>query len=124
MKTGLPGLEHRFGLFQVRPAVHAFQQHHIDLLQQGVDGIDDLDVVFFPKRLGEAGEAVAAGRDVGTAAGKRRHHLDAGQVARRLGAVEQLRECDNVRGVQADDAGPERFGVVAGTGDRRQEHQE
>ena len=43
-------LEDRPHLLQVRPAVDAFQQDHIHLLQQGVDRIDDLDLVLVAQR--------------------------------------------------------------------------
>ena len=71
--------------------------------------------------LGVAGDAVAAGGDVGAPAGVGRHDPDAGQLARRLGVVEHLREGGHVRGVQADDPRAERLvGLRGFTGQGRE----
>ena len=106
----LARLEHRHDLLQVRPAVHALQQHDVDLRRAARrSSRRSRRRTCSRSCLGEALDAVAAGGDVGAAAGEGGHDADAGQVALGLGVVEQLGEGDDVRGVQADDADPERL---------------
>jgi len=84
---GLAGGEDRFDLFEVRPAVDALQQHHVDLLQQLGNGIADLDA-HAAELLGELLHPIGAGRDVRASAGKAGHHLHVGQVALGVGIVQ------------------------------------
>src|SRR5205807_10245738 len=105
---------------QVRPAVDALQQHGIDLLEQLIDGVDDLDAEFFTEGFGIVTDAVAAGWDVLAAAGVGRDDADASEVALRLGIVEQAREGFDVRRVESDDANADRLGLLGRRGKRKQ----
>ena len=51
-------------LIEMRPAVDAFEQHHVDP-EKLVDRVDDRDPEFVAQLLGVAGHAVAAGGTVG-----------------------------------------------------------
>ena len=97
-------------LFEVRPAVDALQQHDVDLRQQLVDRADDRHPELVAQVLGVARHPVAARRDVRAAAGIGRHDANAGQLGLRARGVQELRERDHVRGIQADDAGSEGLG--------------
>ena len=89
----------------MNPPIHAFQQHHVHPVQQLRDRIDNLDT--HPAQLfGETLDAVATGWDV-RAARIAGHHFDTGQVAGRVGVVEDFRESRHMRGVEANHAGAE-----------------
>ena len=60
----------------------------------------------------------------GAAAGIRGHDAHAGQDALGLGIVQRLGEGDDMRRIQADDAGLERRLVVAAHGKREEQHQQ
>ncbi len=104
----LAGLEDRPRLLEVRAAVDALQQHHVDPLEELVDRPDDLDAVLLAQVLGEARDPVAAGGDVRTAARIGRHDPHAGQLGLRFRGVQEPGERGDVRGIQADDPGPDR----------------
>ena len=59
--------------------------------------------------LGIAGDPIAAGRDVRATAGIGRHDPHAPQLRLRIRRVQELGEGDDVRGIQADDPGPQRL---------------
>ncbi len=52
----------------MRPAIDAFQQHHVHLVQQFFDTVNNLDAVLFVDRGRELLDAIGAGRQIGTAA--------------------------------------------------------
>ena len=82
------------------------------LAQQFVDRIDQLHVVLDDLLL-PLRQAVDAFRDVvARRHGKRRHDAQPGQIARRLGIVEELRVGDGLIVVEAEHADAHRFGVL------------
>ena len=103
----LAGLEHGPRLLQVRPAVDALEQHDVDLRQQLVDRADDLDAVLLLQVARIARHAVAAGGDVGAAAGIGGDDPHAGELGPGMFGVQELGECDHVRRIEADDPGLE-----------------
>lgn len=78
MNTGLCA-ENGPRLFQVRPAVHTFQEDDVNGRQQLVDRVDDRHPEFVMQVPSEARDAVTAGADVWAPTGKRRHDANADQ---------------------------------------------
>ena len=66
----LAGLENGLYLFEMRPAVDAFEQDDVDFGQKRIDAVDDLDSMFLPERIGESLDPRMAGLDVRAASRK------------------------------------------------------
>ena len=94
-------------LLQVNPAINALQQHHIHLLQQLGNRVDDFNT-HAALLLGKLGNAVLAGREI-RAAGIASDDLDARELGV-LGLVENGSEPRHMRGIKAHDAGSQRLG--------------
>ena len=88
------------------PAVDTLEQHDVDLRQQLIDRPDDhtsnLSCSSWYSRQRDHGSTGYPG-----SSGIRRHDSHAGHLGLWAGGVQHLRERANVRGIQADDAGPE-----------------
>ena len=97
----------------MRPAVHAFQEHHVHAVEQFVDRIDYLDSHFSQFRR-EFLHAVAACRYIGAASGIGRHDRHVGQIAGGLRIVQHFSEGRNMRSVRPDNAHLERLGRLLG----------
>ena len=107
---GLVSLEDRSCLFEMRSAVDTLEQDDVDLRQQFVNRADNRYPKLFAQVFGEPGNTVAARRYVRAAARISSDNTHSGHFGLRSRGVQKLRERNDVRRVQADDAGTEGIG--------------
>src|SRR5579859_6369436 len=91
-------------LFEMWPAIDAFEQHGIHILAELFDRVVEGDLVFLLQRLGELVDSRRTGMDILAAAFKRGDDFAAWDVAFKRRVVQSFGKGNDVGGVAADDA--------------------
>src|SRR5439155_5262139 len=98
------GSDHRLGLFEVRPSVHALQHDGVHVLAQLPDAVVDRNAILVAQFFGVTLDTRPTRLDVRAPARERGDDLRAGDVVGVAGIVQQGGEGRDVRRVETDHA--------------------